>query len=152
VEEIVPTAGLSVQLTAVFVEPLTVAVNCLVEPGFTVATVGLSEIETVCVAETVTEPEAFFVASATDVAVTVMVCAEVELEGAVYRPDALIAPIAGLMDQVTAVFVAPEIVALNWVDCPGAIVPPPEMEMATGVRLTVALLDFVGSEVSVAVT
>ena len=64
------------------------------------------------------------VGSATLRAVTVTVCDVGILDGAVYRPAEEIVPTEGLIDQVTAVLLAPKTVAVN-----GCV---PE-----GVRLTV---------------
>ena len=53
-----------------------------------------------------------FVGSAALVAVMVMVCVELTMEGARYNPlDRL--PTEGFIDQVTAVFVFPVTVAVN---------------------------------------
>ena len=59
--------------------------------------------ETVLVAETPVEP----------VALTVTVDAAEMVTGAVYSPELEMAPVAGLRDQVTAVLVVPETVAVN---------------------------------------
>ena len=53
------------------------------------------------------------------VAVTLTVCCEVTLAGAVYKPEELIVPVpVGLIDQVTAVLVALVTVAVNCWVCP----------------------------------
>jgi hypothetical protein len=54
-----------------------------------------------------------FVVSATLVAVTVRVCCELRVEGAVYRPALLIAPRDALKLQVTAVLLVLLTVAVN---------------------------------------
>ena len=51
----------------------------------------------------VTIAEADFVPSAALVAVTVTVCELGIIDGAVYRPDAVMLPMAGLIDHFTAV-------------------------------------------------
>ena len=56
---------------------------------------------------------AVFVASAAPVAVTVTELEVLIVAGAVYRPLVEIVPTAGFSDQVTAVFVVPETVAVN---------------------------------------
>ena len=61
----------------------------------------------------VTTPLAGLVGSATLWAVTVTVCDVRILDGAVYRPAKEIVPTDGLIDQVTAVLLAPETVAVN---------------------------------------
>jgi hypothetical protein len=53
------------------------------------------------------------VGSATLWAVTVTVCDARTLDGAVYRPAEEIVPTGGLIDQVTAVLLAPKTVAVN---------------------------------------
>src|ERR1039458_10356063 len=53
------------------------------------------------------------VGSATLGAVTITVCDVRILDGAVYRPAEEIVPTDGLIDQVTAVLLAPETVAVN---------------------------------------
>jgi hypothetical protein len=80
----------------------------------------------------VTAAEADFVVSACEVAVTVAVVWFGTVPGAVYRPEADSVP-TPVNDQVTAVLVAPETVAVN------CCVPPPfnvaevgEIETLTG--------------------
>ena len=63
--------------------------------------------------ERVTEALADLVGSATLRAVSVTVCDVGILDGAVYRPAEEIVPTDGLIDQVTAVLLAPETVAVN---------------------------------------
>jgi hypothetical protein len=53
------------------------------------------------------------VGSATLLAVTVTVCDVRILDGAVYRPAEEIVPTEGMIDQVTAVLLFPETVAVN---------------------------------------
>jgi hypothetical protein len=67
------------------------------------------------VALSVTVDVALTLVFAALVAVIVTVCCVVTLDGAVYRPELLIvpAPVAGLIDHVTAVFVLPTTVAVN---------------------------------------
>jgi hypothetical protein len=71
--------------------------------------------DTVGVASRFTITGAFTVVFAALVAVIVTVCGVVTVVGAVYNPDELIvpAPVAGLIDQVTLVFVLPTTVAVN---------------------------------------
>ncbi len=138
--------ALVVQLTAVFVEPLTFAVNCWVPPEETVALVGEIEIATTAGASTVILAEAELDVSAWLVALTVTVVFEVTV-GAVNSPEVEIDP--ALADQVTAVLVEPLTVAVNcWV--------PPEVTVAllgetetdttpAGVTVTAAEADFVVS-------
>src|ERR1019366_8847785 len=96
-----PTAGLSDQVTPLLVEPLTVAVNCWVWERVIDAVEGVTVTETVGVSATVAVAD--FVGSATLVAVTVTVW-ELAIEaGAVYRPATVMLPSSGLSDQVTAV-------------------------------------------------
>jgi hypothetical protein len=110
------------QVTAVFVVPVTVAVNCCVPPVSNEAEVGLIVTAT---AVTVTVAEADLVVSAALVAVTVYVPAVL---GAVYRPLVLTVP--PVADQVTAVFALPVTVAVN------CCVPPVWTEADVGLTLT----------------
>jgi hypothetical protein len=68
--EIVPTDGLIDQVTAVFVDPDTEAVNCCVLPAVSVTVVGLREMAIDC---SVTVEAAVLVPSAELLAVTVTV-------------------------------------------------------------------------------
>jgi hypothetical protein len=132
--EIVPKVALPLaipftcQVTAVFVAPVTVAVNCAESPSLTVAEVGAILTLTTC---TVTVALADFVPSATEVAVTVTVKVLVADVGAVYKPWLETLPHAlpehpvPEMLHVTEVFVTPLTVAVN------CCVPP-------GTKLTVA--------------
>jgi hypothetical protein len=62
--------------------------------------------------------EAETVGSAWLVAVTVTLCCDVMLDGAVYNPEGLIKPeLDGLMDQVTAVLLVFKTVAENCCVC-----------------------------------
>ena len=77
-----------------------------------VAVAGLTVTDTVGVRVTV--PLEDFAMSATLVAVTVTICCELIVAGAVYRPVLDMVPTpAGLIDQVTAVLLDPETVAVN---------------------------------------
>ena len=78
--EIVPTAGLTDQVTAAFVVPVTVTVNCRVCEAAKLAVDGLTVICTG--GTTVTLAVAFLLVSATLVAVTVTVCGLVSVAGA----------------------------------------------------------------------
>lgn len=103
----------AVHVTTVLVLPVTVAVNCCVALICRVAAVGLMVTATGGgeASVTVTVEDADFVVSATLVAVTVNVPAELP---AVYRPAELTVPPVAV--QLTAVFVLPETVAVNcWV-------------------------------------
>jgi hypothetical protein len=71
----------TLQVTAVFVVPVTVAVNCCVCPTGTLIAEGKTDTLTFCVTMTVAESD--FVGSATDVAVTVTWGGEGGVEGAV---------------------------------------------------------------------
>ena len=98
---------------------------------------------------------AVFVGSATLVAVAVTVCCEVVFAGAVYKPEAEIAPTAGLTDHVTAVLPAAH--ATDAVNCCVAEGNSVTLvgEIATftgGFNITVPVADFVGSATLVAVT
>jgi hypothetical protein len=79
--EIVPTAGLSDQVTAVLVVPVTVAENCWVCEAVSDTVVGVTETATT--GTSVTVAVAVLVASAALVAVMVMVCCDVIDAGAV---------------------------------------------------------------------
>lgn len=95
-----------------------------------------------------------FVGSATLVARTVTFCAaEIQL-GGVYNPLALIVPSeAGLMLQVTAVFVAPLTLAANCCVCPTpSVTVPGVMLTATEDRVKMAIPDLLLSATLVAVT
>ena len=113
-------------VTALFVVPVTVAVNCCVPPVSTEAEVGEMVIETTGVALTVTAAEADLVGSATLVAVTLYVP---EVEGAVYRPLAKTVP--PVADQIKALFMVPLTVAVNCWVCPACT------ETEEGDRVTV---------------
>ena len=80
-----------------------------------VMALAVGHAETVGVASRFTVTGAFTVVFAALVAVIVTVCGVVTVVGAVYSPDELIvpAPVAGLIDQVTLVFVLPTTVAVN---------------------------------------
>ena len=103
------------QFTAVFVVPVTVAVNCCLAPGTTLATDG--ETETATGSTTVTMAEADLVVSACEVAVTLTVAGVGTEVGAVYRPARLMVPHPDPLQpdrlQVTALLVVPVTVALN---------------------------------------
>jgi hypothetical protein len=98
-------AGLMDQVTPLLVALVTVAVSCAVCPLFSAAVAGvtLTAIE----GSSVIVVDENAVGSDRLVAVTVTVCAEVMIAGAVYRPDVLIEPTpVGLIDQVTALLAA----------------------------------------------
>ena len=110
--EIIPTAGLTDQVTAVLVVPVTVTVNCRVCDAAKFAVDGLTV--TCTAGTTVTLAVVFLLVSATLVAVTVTVCGLVSVAGAEYRPPLEMVPTAGLTDHVTAVFVVPVTAAVNF--------------------------------------
>jgi len=108
------------QVTAVFVVPLTLAVNCWVPPAETVALGGEIETDTVPGGFTVTVADAELAVLAWLVALTVTEVVEVT-EGAVRSPEVEMDPAE--VDQVAAVFDDPLTVAVNcWV--------PPEETVA----------------------
>ncbi len=90
------------------------AVNCAVWPGPRDAVAGLIDIDGG--GFRVMAADADFVGSPTLVAVTVTVCNEVILEGAVYNPAVLIVPTAGLTDQTTPAveFVTVAVICCVW--------------------------------------
>src|ERR1035437_5784636 len=97
----VPTAGLSVHVTAGLEAPPTAAAYCWIWAAARVAKSGVNE--TVTGGVSVTVALADLVGSATLVVFTVTVW-ELAIEaGAVYRPAAVMLPTTGLSDQVTAV-------------------------------------------------
>ena len=93
-----------------------------------------------------------FVGSALLVAVTVTVCVPLMVAGAVYSPFDRV-PTAGLIDQVTAVFVLPATVAVSCCDWPAnkvttagdKLTETPWLVATVGVITTVADADIVGS-------
>ena len=110
--EIVPPVA--VQLTPVFVAPVTLAVNCCEAPSKSESVFGATATLTLCAgALIVTLACANFVASATLVAVTINFPATVP---ATYNPAEEIVPPVAL--QVTPVFVAPVTLAENCSDTP----------------------------------
>jgi hypothetical protein len=98
----------------VLLEPVTVAFNVVDCPPVSEAVVG----DTVTATGTkLTWALTFFVGSAALAAVTVTVCAEAMVAGAVYTPTAKV-PSEGDIDQSTLVLLDPLTVALNVLDCP----------------------------------
>src|ERR1035437_10584243 len=95
-----PVAGVMLQLTVLLAALMTVAPNCWVPPGVSVAVVGVMVTETVGVGVRLilAVPEAL--ASASLVAGTVSVCALAIGLGAVYRPFGAMLPRWGLMPQM----------------------------------------------------
>ncbi len=112
--------------------------------GVTVTPTGLSV--TVAVAD--------FVASASEVALTVIVCRPEIVPGAVYKPEAEMLPEAGLSDQVTPVLDEPATVAMNcWVWLALRVTLDGETDTDTvpvGLSVTVAVANFVPSALDVA--
>src|ERR1035437_5390574 len=108
VAEIVPTAGLSVQVTARLEDPPTVTVKFWVWAAARVAESGVSEIVTGGVSVTVALAD--LVGSAALVAFTVTACVVAMVAGAAYRPAAEIVPIGELSDQVTLMLALPSTV------------------------------------------
>jgi hypothetical protein len=84
----------------------------------------------------------------------VTVCCEVILAGAVYNPLALIVPVPGFTDQVTAVLLVFTTAAVNCVVCPpyNVAVVGVTLTDTGGASVTVAEADFVVSSWLVAVT
>ena len=151
--EFPPVNPLTCQVTAVLLEPVTVAVNCCVPPVTSDAEVGVIEMPTTGgAALTVTFADADLVLSAALVAVTANVPA---LPGAVYMPlEEMLPPLA---DQVTAVLLLPVTVAVNCSVAPvtnDAEVGVIEMPTTGGAAATVTLAeaDLVVSAALVAVT
>ncbi len=102
----------------------------------------------------VTMAPADFVGSAVLVAVTLTVCCELIVAGALYNPELEITPLAGLIDHVTEVLLVLRTVGVNCCVCPAdseAVAGDSVIETG-GSRLTVAEADFVGSAWLVAVT
>ena len=106
----VPTEGLMLQVTAVLLVPVTVAVNCCCPLIVRLAVGGPTDTAT---GFSVTVAVVDFEVSTTLVAVMVIVCVEVIVAGAVYKPLAESVPTDGLMLQVTAELVVPVTVAVN---------------------------------------
>jgi hypothetical protein len=102
----------TLQVTAVFVVPLTVALKVCVPFTCTVAVAGVNCTE-IPVIVTIAEPD--FVGSACDAAVTVTCDGFGAVAGAAYNPVAEIVPFAAPPPtlQVTAVFEVPDTVAVN---------------------------------------
>ena len=147
-----PTAGLSDQVTAVLDELATVAVNACVCDGVRVTVPGVNATLTGGASDTLAL--AVLVESATLVAVTVTVCA-LEMEaGAVKTPAAEMLPTAGLSDQVTAVFEVFATVAVNACVCDGVrmTLPGVNATLTGGASDTLALADLVEFATLVAVT
>ena len=111
VEETDPPVA--VQVTAVFVEPVTVALNCAVPLVVVVALAGETLTLTVAGSETFTLALALLVGSETLVAVIVSGPAEL---GALYRP--VVDTVPRVARQVAAVLVQPLTVAPNCFDAP----------------------------------
>jgi hypothetical protein len=122
-DEIVPQVApeqptpLRLHVTAVFVEPVTLAVNCCVFPAPTCAVVG--EMLTATGGRIVTDADAVLVLSAVEVATTVTSAGLGTAPGAVYKPLAEIVPQlvpeqpAPVRLHATAVFVVLVTVAVN---------------------------------------
>jgi hypothetical protein len=119
------------QVTAEFVVPVTVAVNCWVPPAETVAPVGEIATDTVPGGFTVTVAEAELAVLAWLIALTVTEVVEVTV-GAVSSPA--VEMDQAEVDQVTAVFDEPLTVAAN------CLVPPEETEALVGETATDTVL------------
>ena len=114
-----PTTPFTLQFTAVFVVPVTVAVNCCVAPVTTVALVGLTLTAT---GTMVTVAEAELVARAWLVAVTVTVAGVGTVVGAVYRPVVLIVPHAAPVQPAPETLQFTATLAVNcWVPAVGTV-------------------------------
>ena len=99
---VLPVASATVHVTAVFVSPLTVAVNCCEAPMVTEGLVGFNTIFGPCDTVTVAVPD--FVVSSTEVAVTVTLPAA----DGVNSPAVLMVPaVEGVTDHVTALLYDP---------------------------------------------
>ena len=148
----------TLQLTLVSVDPVTVAVNCLVSPAFSVALVG--EILTTTGGRTVTVAVPDLVASACEVAVTVTVGGLGTELGAVYSPEVVMVPQVDPVQpvpfklQVTAVFDVPETVAVNCCLAPSKTCAVAGETVTTigATTVTIAVPDLVGSACDVAMT
>ncbi len=126
------------QATAVFVEPVTVAVNCWIPAEETVLEPGEIEIDTAGAA-TVTLAETDLAVLTWLVAVTVTVVLELTV-GAVKSPEVEIDP--AVADQVTAVFVEPVTVAVNCrVPAEETVAEVGEMEIDTAGAATLTLAE-----------
>jgi uncharacterized protein (DUF2237 family) len=144
--------------TAVFVVPVTLAVNCCLAPITTFAEDG--ETETATGGNTVTVAEADLLGSACEVAVTVTVGGVGTEAGAVYRPATVMVPHVGPLQpvpeivQVTVVLIVPVTVAVNCCLAPvTTFAEDGDTETATGSNIvTVAEADLLGSACEVAVT
>jgi hypothetical protein len=123
VDEMVPTDGLIVQVTAVLLDPDTAAVNCWVPDGTNVTEDGLTTSVTAC--RRVKTALALLVESATLVAVIVTVCVVGAVLGAIkvaVVPELAKLPRDGFTVQVTPVVDVPVTVAVSdWV-CEGSSV------------------------------
>ena len=130
-------------MTAVLLEPVTLAVNCWVCEADRLVLVGVTDTATGGFRLTVALAD--FVGSAALVAVTVTVCALAIEDGAVYRPVEVSVPTGELKVQVTAVSVEPVTLAVNCCACEvDKLTEAGEIPTATGVTsVTVALPDLV---------
>ena len=138
-------------MTPVLLGPVTLAVNVWFCDGCKETEDGVSEIDTGGFRVIVAVPA--LEVSATLVAVTVTVWERAIEAGAVYTPLLEMVPTVGTNDHVTAVLALPATVAVNcWVCEAASEVAEGVTETATGVRLTVALADFVESAELFAVT
>lgn len=145
------------QVTLVFVEPVTAAVNCCCLPATTCAEAG--ETFTTTGGSSVTAADEDLVVSAFEVAVTVTKAGEGWTDGATYKPAALITPQALPEQPVpdtfqdTDVFVEPVTVEVNCCCFPATTCAVfGEMVTTTGGTIVaVAVLDLVGSATDVAV-
>ena len=97
--------------------------------------------------------DADFDPSATLVALTVTLVADVTTFGDVYTPYWLTAPGPDTTDQVTALLFAPATVAVSWFVCEGYIEElPADTLTATGTSVTVPEADLLASATLVAIT
>jgi hypothetical protein len=106
----VPKFGDKTYITPVLLDPVTVALNCCVWFTLNDADVGASVIVT---GMSVMVAVAVLVLSAELVAVSVMVCVEAIVAGAVYNPPLVTVPTFGDNVYVTAVLLDPVTVAVN---------------------------------------
>lgn len=151
----------NLQVTVVFVVPVTTAENCCCAPVATCADAGFTNTDTAAAAwiRTVAVPD--WVGSAFEVATMVAVAGVGTVAGAVYKPDDVMVPQAPerhpvpVTDHVTAVFVVPVTRAVNcWVVLTANVTEDGVTETATvdPPMVTVAVPVCVGSKIDVAAT
>lgn len=147
----VPVGGVTDQFTAVFVLPVTVAVNCWVCPWDKLTEPGVTLICGGGLSVTTAEPEV--VPSAVLVAVMVIFCWLAILAGAVYNPLTSV-PVTGVIDQITDVLELPVTVAVNCLDCAWNRFTPAgvTVTLSGGNNVTVAVANEIPSAALIAFT